>query len=177
MKKKSVILCLFLGIFLSTNSFAQKDLDRNPVFFELAKKSIEYPRTGISSSMYGRIYAKFTVSKSGKIEDIEVFYPKMNPDFEKSVGFGASIKQGLKKLPLLGLGYAGEYVLPIAFVFTNYSETPKLHYPTNVLPEFIKTDNMTILTEIKIAGKSNRYTVPDFKNGFEKAPPSQQIAQ
>ena len=170
MKKKSVILCLFLGIFISVEGFVQKDLDRNRVFFELAKKSIKYPRTGISSSMYGRIYAKFTVSKSGKVENIEVFYPRMNPDFEKSVGFGASIKQGLTKLPLLGLGYGGAYVLPVVFVFTNYSETPQLHYPSNVLPEFIKTDNMTILTEIKIAGKSNRYTP-------EATPPSQQIAQ
>ncbi len=170
MKEKTLFLTLLLGTFVSISSFAQKDLDRNRVFFELAKKSIEYPRTGISSSMYGRIYAKFTVSKSGKVENIEVFYPKMNPDFEKSVGFGASIKRGLKKLPLLGLGYAGEYVLPIAFVFTNYSETPKLHYPSNVLPEFIKTDNMTILTEIKITGKSNSHTP-------ESTPPSQQIAQ
>lgn len=172
---KSFILCI--GILISTNCFAQKDLDRNPVFFELAKKSIDYPRTAILSSMYGRVFAKFNVNHNGKIEAIEVFYPKMTLNFESKVGFGASIKKGLKKLPLLGLGYEGTYILPIAFVFTNFSESPQVHYPTNNLPDFIETNNMTVLTEIKVFGKSNRYTKEDFKNGFQSALPSQQIAQ
>lgn len=170
---RSILLCL--GILFSIISFGQKDLDRNPVFFELAKKSIDYPRTAILSSMYGRIFAQFSVNQNGKIGDIQVFYPKMTPNFENSVGFGASIKKGLKRLPLLGLGYEGTYILPIAFVFTNFSESSELLYPTNTLPDFIKTNNMTILTEIKIFGKSNRYTKPDFKSGFETALPSQQI--
>lgn len=168
---------LLIGISLSTNCLAQKDLDRNPVFFELAKKSIDYPRTAILSSLYGRVYAKFNVNHKGKIEAIEVFYPKMTANFENSVGFGASIKKGLKKLPLLGLGYEGVYILPIAFVFTNYSESSQAHYPSNSLPDFIETNDMTVLTEIKVFGKSNRYTKPDFKIGFENALPSQQIAQ
>lgn len=168
---------LYIGILISTNCFAQKDLDRNLVFFELAKKNIDYPRTAILSSLYGRVYAKFNVTEKGKIENIETFYPKMTPNFENSVGFGANIKKGLKKLPLLGLGYEGTYILPIAFVFTNFSESPQVHYPTNNLPDFIETNNMTLLTEIKVFGKSNRYTKPDFKNGFETALPSQQIAK
>lgn len=171
------ILFLIFGISLAINSFAQKDLDRNLVFFELAKKNIDYPRTAILSSLYGRIYAKFNVTEKGKIENIEVFYPKMTPQFENSVQFGANIKKGLNKLPLLGLGFEGTYILPIAFVFTNFSESPQVHYPTNNLPDFIETNNMTILTEIKVFGKSNRYTKPDFKSGFETAPPSQQIAK
>ena len=172
---KRFILCI--GILITTNCFAQKDLDRNLVFFELAKKNIDYPRTAILSSLYGRIYAKFNVSEKGKIEEIEIFYPKMTTQFENSVGFGANIKKGLKKLPLLGLGYEGTYILPIAFVFTNFSESPQVHYPSNSLPDFIETNNMTILTEIKVFGKSNRYSKPDFKSGFETALPSQQIAQ
>lgn len=164
-----------IGVLSSTNCFAQKDLDRNPVFFELAKKSIDYPHTAILSSLYGRVYAKFSVNRNGKIEAIEVFYPKMTANFENSVGFGASIKKGLKKLPLLG--YEGTSILPIVFVFTNFSESPQVHYPTNSLPDFIETNNMTVLTKIKIFGKSNLYTKPDFKNGFETALPSQQIAQ
>lgn len=172
---KNSFLCF--SIFFSISSFAQKDLDKNLVFFELAKKSIDYPRTAILSSMYGRIFAQFRVNRVGKIEDIQVFYPKMTPSFENSVGFGASIRKGLKRLPLLGLGYEGTYILPVAFIFTNYSESSQPLHPTNTLPEFIETNNMTILTEIKVFGKSNRYTKPDFKNGFETALPSQQIAQ
>ena len=172
---KRSLLCF--GLLFSINSFAQKDLDRNLVFFELAKKSIDYPRTAILSSMYGRIFAQFSVNRNGKIGDIQVFYPKMTPSFENSVGFGASIRKGLKRLPLLGLGYEGTYILPIAFVFTNFSESSEPLLPTNTLPDFIKTNNMTILTEIKVFGKSNRYTKPDFKSGFETALPSQQIAK
>jgi hypothetical protein len=172
---KRFILCI--GILISTNCFAQKDLDRNLVFFELAKKNIDYPRTAILSSMYGRFFAKFNVNHIGEIENIDVFYPKMTLNFESKVGFGASIKKGLKELPLLGLGYEGTYILPVAFVFTNYSESSQPLYPTNSLPEFIETNNMTVLTEIKVFGKSNRYTKPDFKSGFETALPSQQIAQ
>jgi hypothetical protein len=169
------ILCL--AILISTNCHAQKDLDRNPVFFELAKESIDYPRKAILSRMYGRIFAQFKVNRVGKIEDIQVFYPKMAPSFENIVGFGASIRMGLKKLPLLGLGYEGTYILPVAFVFTNYGESPQPLQPTNILPEFIETNNMTILTEIKVHGNSGRYSIPDFKNGFEPIRPSQQIAQ
>ncbi len=172
---RSIFLCF--GILFSINSIAQKDLDRNLVFFELAKKSIDYPRTAILSSMYGRIYAQFSVNRNGKIGDIQVFYPKMTPSFENSVGFGASIRKGLKRLPLLGLGYEGTYILPVAFVFTNYGESSQSLHPTNTLPEFIETNNMTILTEIKVFGKSNRYTNPDFKSGFETTLPSQQIAK
>ena len=40
---KGVFLCF--GILFSINGFAQKDLDRNLLFFELAKKNIDYPRT------------------------------------------------------------------------------------------------------------------------------------
>ncbi len=177
MKQYFQLFIICIGIFLSTNSHAQKDLDRNPVFFELVKKSIDYPRTAILSSMYGRIFAKFSVNRNGKIEEIEVFYPKMTPKFENSVGFGANIKKGLMKLPLLGLGYEGEYILPVAFIYTNYSESPQQHFPTNILPDFLETKNMTVLTEIKVFGKCNRYSKPDFKNGFESYPPSQQIAQ
>lgn len=172
---RSIFLCF--GILFSINSFAQKDLDRNLVFFELAKKSIVYPRTAISSRMYGRIFTQFKVNRVGKIEDIQVFYPKMTQNFENSVGFGASIRKGLKRLPLLGLGYEGTYILPIAFVFTNYGESPQPLQPTNILPEFIETNNMTILTEIKVHGDSRRYSIPDFKNGFEPIRPSQQIAK
>ncbi len=168
---------LIVTILISTNCIAQKDLDRNLFFSELAKKSIDYPRKATLSRMYGRIFAKFSVNRNGKIEDIQVFYPKMAPSFESTVGFGASIKKGLGKLPLLGIGYEGTYILPIAFVFTNYGESPQPLQPTNVLPEFIETNNMTILTEIKVHGNSRRYAIPDFKNGFEPIRPSQQIAQ
>jgi hypothetical protein len=172
---RNFIFCF--SILISPTCFAQKDLDRNPIFFELAKKSIDYPRTATLSSLYGRVFAKFSVNQKGKIENIEVFYPKMTLNFESKVGFGANIKKGLKQLPLLGLGYEGTYILPVAFVFTNYGESSQPLYPTNTLPEFIETNNMTVLTEIKVFGKSNRYTKEDFKNGFQTTRPSQQIAQ
>ncbi len=76
MKQHLKIFILYIGIFTSINCLAQKDLDRNPVFFELAKKNIDYPSTAILSSMYGRVFAKFNVNSNGKIENIEVFYPK-----------------------------------------------------------------------------------------------------
>ncbi|CAH0994141.1 hypothetical protein EMA8858_00248 [Emticicia aquatica] len=168
---------VYIGIFISAHCVAQKDLDRNPVFFELAKKHISYPKNAILSSLYGRIYVKFFVNRVGKIEDIEVFYPLMTPQFEQNLNFGGNIKKGLKKLPLLGLGYEGEYILPIAFVFTNYSESSAVVYPTNTLPDFIEIGNKTILTEIQIFGKSNRYSYFRPQSGFETSPPSWQIVE
>ncbi|AFK04038.1 hypothetical protein Emtol_2905 [Emticicia oligotrophica DSM 17448] len=170
-------LASFLCIFITTQTYAQKDLDRNLVFFELAKKTIEYPKVATLSSIYGRIFTKFSVTKAGKIEGVEIFYPKMANHVEKSIGFEASIKRGLKKLPLLGLGYEGTYILPIAFVFENLSENPSMKYPDNQLPEFINTESMTVLTEIQIFSSSNRYAKPDFKGGFQPTIPSQQIVR
>ena len=113
------LFLLSIGICFALNCQAQKDLDKNPVFTELVKQTINYPRNAILSSLYGRIYAKFTVNRIGKIENIGLFYPLMTPRFEQNLNFEGYIRKGLKKIPLLGLGYEGEYILPVAFIFTN----------------------------------------------------------
>jgi len=65
-----LLFYLLIGILIYTNCFAQKDLDINIVFFELAKKSIDCTCKAILSRIYLRIFAQFKVNRVGKIEDI-----------------------------------------------------------------------------------------------------------
>jgi hypothetical protein len=147
-------------IILLVNSFccnAQKSLNENPLFFKLAERNIHYPINAIRHSLYGRIYTKFTVDKIGKIKNIDAIYPEITPEYEKAIGFMKEIKSGLSKIPLLGLGYEGEYIFPIAFIYANHNDYPDLAYPKNRLPNSFDTENRIFLHELKVTGKSDTY--------------------
>lgn len=155
MKKTTAFF--FILTLLTYYCHAQKKLNDNPVFFELAQRNIHYPIIAIKLSLYGRIYTKFAVNKIGKISNIEVIYPLISPEYEKKIGFIQEIKRGLSKLPILGLGYEGEYIVPVAFIFNNHNDHPELAYPTNRLPNSFDTEDMIFLDELKIHGRSDIY--------------------
>jgi hypothetical protein len=154
--KKSLALIFFFTTIIYSGK-AQKNLNENPVFSELAQRNIQYPINAIKNSLYGRIYTKFTVDKIGKISNVEVVHPTMTSEYEKALGFQRDIKRGLSKLPLLGIGYEGEYILPIAFIYFNHKDHHETSYPTNRLPNSYDATNITFLNELKIMGRSDTY--------------------
>ncbi len=154
---KKIITSAITFLVISFYCKAQKNLNENPLFFKLAERHIHYPINAIKVSLYGRIYTKFTVNKIGKIENIEVFFPVMKPEYDKLIGFTKSIKSGLSKIPLLGIGYDGEYIVPIAFIFTNHRDSPEIAYPKNRLPNDFDTEHRKFLHELKITAKSDDY--------------------
>jgi hypothetical protein len=158
---------------ISLQCHAQKNLNENPVFRGFAQRNIEYPPEAIRYSLYGRIYATFVVDTIGRIDSVKILYPAMSPKYEKNIGFGHWIKQGLQKTPLLGLGYKGEYMVPIAFVYTNYDRHPLIAYPNNRLPVSFDINNLVLLDEIQICGKSDLY--PAMRRFSRQAPFSKQI--
>ncbi len=166
---KKVIFSTLISIAISLCCKAQKNLNENPVFFKLAERNIQYPISAIRSSLYGRIYTTFTVDKIGKIKNINVVYPVITPAYERKAGFVRGITSGLSKLPLLGLGYEADYIVPIAFIYANQNDYPNLAYPKNRLPNSFNTENRIFLDELKINGKSDDF--PSIKS----APLSVQI--
>jgi hypothetical protein len=155
MKKYIAFILTLIG--MAYHCEAQKDLNENPVFYELAQRNIEYPINAIKGSLYGRVYTKFTVDRIGKISNIEVIHPVMTIEYERAIGFTRDIKRGLSKLPLLGLGYEGTYILPIAFIFFNTKDHHETSYPTNRLPASFDTKDMIFLNELKVMGRSDTY--------------------
>jgi hypothetical protein len=154
---KKILISTVIFISISFYCDAQKSLNENTLFFKLAERNIDYPINAIKVSLYGRIYTKFTVDKIGKIKNIDVFFPVITPEYEKSIGFVKSIRSGLSKIPLLGINYEGEYILPIAFIFTNHKDDPVIAYPKNRLPNGFDTENRIFLHELKITAKSDEF--------------------
>lgn len=154
---KKIITSTVIFLIISFHCNAQKSLNENPLFFKLAERNVNYPINAIRRSLYGRIYTKFEVDKIGKIKNIDAIYPEITPEYEKAIGFMKEIKSGLSKIPLLGLGYEGEYILPIAFIFTNHREDPETAYPKNRLPNGFDIENRIFLHELKITAKSGEF--------------------
>lgn len=167
----------FTAVILLSGSicFSQKKLDSNPVFFELVSRTLRYPAGAVNHSLYGRIYVKFEVDDIGMIEDIQIVHPAMSKKFDKRIGFERNIKECLGKLPLLGLGYQGRYLLPIAYIYTNYGKKPTVSLPTNTLPSFIDVDNLSLLHEVEVKGFSS--TNYHYNLLPDASPPSKQIVE
>jgi hypothetical protein len=55
------------------------------------------------------------------------------------------------------LGYEGDYIVPIAFIYANQNDYPNLAYPKNRLPNSFNTENRVFLDELKINGKSDDF--------------------
>ena len=147
-------------------------LNEDPIFSATVAQHVRYPVTAVRGSIYGRFYAKFSIDSVGRIQNITVLHPKINPKYNQRLGFEYEIINGLKQLPQMTPRYRGSYILPIAFVYINYSEDSRPRVPTNTLPEKY-LDNSLIMNEVKIVGRSNMYrTVRPF-SGI--APASRQV--
>lgn len=147
-------------------------LDEDPIFSATIAQYVHYPVTAIRGSVYGRFYAKFSIDSTGRIQNVVVLHPKINPKYTKRLGFEYEIINGLKQLPQLPPRYQGSYILPIAFVYINYSEDSRPLVPTNTLPEKY-SDNSLLLNEVRIVGRSNMYRLTRPFSGI--APASRQV--
>jgi Gram-negative bacterial TonB protein C-terminal len=163
---------VYLIIFISLKCNAQKNLNENLVFRKLIERNIMYPKKARYRSLYGRVYAKFIIDKMGKIDSVKIIYPIIPPKYENRTGFVEEITKGFKKLPLLGFGYDGKYILPVAFVFKNYNDSPVVAYPKNSLPSYYELNEIVLLDEIQVFGDSEPYPL---NTGVRNAPPSKQI--
>ena len=152
-------LLISISLLLAQTAVAQRvrpslDLDKDPVFASVASHRIHYPVKPASRAIYGRFYAGFRIDEDGHIQDISVLYPKMSTKMNKLYGFDYEIKSGLRRMPPLNPGLAGNYILPIAFCFTHYGEGANPIVPTNVLPQGYDVGERILLNEVKIFAKS-----------------------
>ena len=113
------------------------------------------------------------MDKKGQIKNIQTVCPTISKDFEQKSGFETAIRKALNDLPSLGLGYQGQYLLPISFVYTNYGKIPMISFPTNGLPEFIDVNGLIPLREIEVKEYSS--TIYEYSLLPKIAPPSKQI--
>jgi hypothetical protein len=171
------ILCSILVALLSTGPLASAQitgyaLDEDPVFTATLAQHLHYPVTAIRGSVYGRFYVKFSIDSTGSLQNIAVLYPQISPRISKSLGFEYELINSLKQIPRLTSRYKGSYILPVAFVYINYSEDSKPRVPTNTLPEKY-LDNSLVLNEVKVVGRSDMYRSLRPLSG--KSPESRQI--
>ncbi len=147
-------------------------LDEDPIFTASLTHGIHYPVTAIRGSVYGRFYVKFSIDSTGSIQNAVVLYPQISPKYAKKLGFEHELINGLKQVPRLTPRYKGSYILPVAFVYINYSEDSKPRNPTNTLPEKY-LDNSLLLNEVRIVGYSDMYRSLRPVSG--RAPASRQV--
>lgn len=166
------ILGLVLGCRLALAQIASTALNQDPVFTQVVTQRIHYPVKPAARAIYGRFYAGFDIDSAGHIRNISVLYPKMSRQMSKLYGFDYEIQRGLKHIPPLKPSLAGSYLLPIAFCFTHYRESPSPIVPTNVLPKGYQLGDRVLLGEIKVFASSPSSTLQ--LNGF---PASKQIGQ
>ena len=157
MKTLYSIIAAFLLTGLQANAqITGYALDEDPIFKTAITQHIHYPVTAIRGSVYGRFYMKFSIDSTGSIQNVAVLYPQISPKYAKRLGFEYELINSLKHVPQLTPRYKGSYILPVAFVYINYSESSEPLVPTNTLPEKY-LDNSLVLNEIRVVGRSDMY--------------------
>ncbi|WP_157816066.1 energy transducer TonB [Spirosoma pollinicola] len=129
---------------------ASSDLSQDPVFSTVLNRRLRYPRQAEWSSVYGRVFAEFTIDDKGHVQDISILNHS-----EKGTYYGLepTIITALKKLPSLNLRYTGSYILPVSFIYVDYRQKDKPFVPKDTL--YIQDlAGRIALKEIKIMGNS-----------------------
>ncbi|QDK82694.1 hypothetical protein EXU85_30440 [Spirosoma sp. KCTC 42546] len=144
------LFLLFVSSHVAFAQLASPDLNQDPVFTTVLKRRLTYPRQAEWSSVYGRVFAGFTVDNKGRIQNISILNSSHKGTY---YGFEPTIRTALKKLPYLSLQYAGSYILPVSFIFVDYRHTDKPFIPQDTL--FIQDlAGRIILKEINVFGSS-----------------------
>lgn len=144
---------LILLLVLSHVSVAQTDsadLNDDPVFTTVLTRRLKYPRRAEWASVYGRVFAGFTVSEKGRVEDISILNHSAKGTY---YAFEPTIVAALKKLPPLKLQYSGRYILPVAFIYVDYRDKNNPRVPSDVLYIDDLAERI-ILKEINVFGSS-----------------------
>ena len=144
---------LFLLLASSHMAFAQitsSDLNEDPVFTTVLTRRLKYPRQAEWSSIYGRVFAGFTIDNKGHIQNIEILNASSKGNY---YGFEPTIMAALKKMPSLSLQHAGSYILPVSYIYVDYRHKDKPFIPQDTL--YIQSlGDRVILNEIKVFGSS-----------------------
>jgi len=112
------------------NGVTQNPLNSEPVFTQFLRERLKYPSQAWTHGAYSRVYAGFEVDQRGQVTNVTVLSPT-----ETEFGFASIVKQAIRKLPVLNPNYAGSYVLPVSFTFTNQANGNQSTYtPVNTLP-------------------------------------------
>ncbi|CCH54871.1 hypothetical protein BN8_04085 [Fibrisoma limi BUZ 3] len=119
-------------------------LSMEPVFTQALHNRIKYPSRAWNEGVYGRVYIRFEITKRGEAINITSLSPENN-----EYGFDQAVKQALRKLSVLKPVYAGKYVLPVAFTFTNTLASTSACLPTRTLSPDQLAD-CTILEEFTV---------------------------
>lgn len=143
-----LILLLYGNVMVAFAQVGSPALSTDPVFSKVLTRRIGYPPDGRRQSRYGRFYVGFDVDEQGQVQNVAVLSPIHEP-----YGFEQAVLAGLKKMPHLSTKYAGHYALPVAFVYTNYNESPNSHLPTNTLSADV-LGNRVVLNELTVADQS-----------------------
>ncbi|GAB3023835.1 energy transducer TonB [Spirosoma pulveris] len=144
------LLLLFVISHVSVAQTGSDDLNDDPVFTAVLSRRLKYPREAEWASVYGRVFAGFTVSEKGRVEDIAILNHSTKGMY---YGFESTIIAALKKLPPLKLQYSGRYILPVAFIYVDYRDKNNPRVPSDVL----YIDDLAgriILKEINVFGSS-----------------------
>lgn len=109
-----ICFVLFLLSFHTGKGQTTPLLEQDPAFQVITNKRIVYPVNAARDKLYtkGNIYAFFRINPLGHIQDIQI----LNPTGTSS-GFDVMIQRGLQLLPPVKPTYAGEYILPVRFIY------------------------------------------------------------
>nr|WP_293842993.1 hypothetical protein [uncultured Arsenicibacter sp.] len=119
-------------------------LDADPDFRPMLYEHIRYPAQLWNKGLCSRVYIGFDINAQGQIRHIV----PLSPD---NVGYGfiPAVTGALKKLPAFSTEYAGQYILPVAFTYTNLAVSQSRSVPKQQLPAG-RLDNRTLLTELQV---------------------------
>ncbi len=119
-------------------------LDADPDFRPMLYEHIRYPARLWNKGLYSRVYIGFDIDAQGQINHIMPLSPG-------NVGYGfiPAVTGALKKLPTFSAAYAGHYILPVAFTYTNLAVSQSRSVPQNQLPAE-RLDNRVMLTELQV---------------------------
>ncbi|GAB3807542.1 hypothetical protein GCM10028819_44610 [Spirosoma humi] len=119
-------------------------LSRDAAFRAFLHNELKYPNRAWNQGVYGRVYAGFDVNQDGHLTNVSLLSPdNIGFDFDKTV------KQVLLNLASVKPAFAGSYILPVAFTYTNTKDEEPAHVPINTLaPE--RFDGRTVLQEIVV---------------------------
>lgn len=144
------LLLLFVTTRATVAQVTDYTLDQDPVFKTVLTRRLTYPNQASWSSMYARIFVGFSVDERGRVKQISVLnHMSRGTRF----GFEPAVITALKKLPSLNLRYAGNYLLPVAFIYVDYRHKDKPYVPKDTLYQQYVTDRI-VLNEIKVFGNS-----------------------
>lgn len=147
MRVLRLLLLLFWGMNEGYCQPGNLALNNDPVFHKVLSRRVSYPIEAIRSATSGRIYAGFEIDAMGHIQHINI----LSAD-QSGVGFENEIRTALKRMPPLNPRYAGRYVLPVAFVFTNAGENWEAKMPAKELAPLSIT-NRLLLSEVIFRGE------------------------